>query len=256
MADLSLLADLSVFPVDRQDIFDMWTTADLEALVAGDLADGMGVITRGTDFSDAPTGSALMPGSLFYNIADNLMFCWFDEVDSTGVSLWLAIGPDRFDVPMIAAEPLPAAVPVEVVYDKWAGLPTEPTQMPIGFNQSGITNSITRNVAVDRGSGPEFGGETAASGAWFRCAIEGNVFGQQTDPDNQADPSIQDMQAGLPISMDLTDPLSLVASGSWGGTNRNPVGMALYESNGPNPATEAPHTLKFRFDPRITRGLL
>ena len=254
MANLSLLADLSEFPIDRQDIFDAWTTADLEMLVEGDLGDGLVVVSTGTDFSDAP--SSPMPGNLFYNVADNLLFCWFDEIDDTGVSLWLSIGPDRFDVPMIAAEPLPSGVPVEVVYDKWAGLPTEATQMPIGFNQSGIVNSITRNDPVDRGGVTEFGGDTTASGAWFRCAIEGNIFGQQADPDNQADLSIQDIQAGAPISMDITDPLSLVSSGSWGGTNRNPVGMALYEANGPNRATEAPHTLKFRFDPRITRGLL
>lgn len=252
MADITMLADLSTFPVTRQELFDMWTTAQLSGITAADLANELSAINVGTDFSDAPEGTDLRPGTLFYHLADNLMFCWFDQIDDTGVSLWLAIGPDRFEVPCLAKEPIPAGAPVEIDYDKWCGLPTESHQVPLGYNQSGILNSIDVNVPVVRSGVTEFGGETTASGAWFRCAIDGIMMGIQLDPSSHDTQPLQDFSSSQPLAMDPDNPLHLQSADTWATPLTNVVGVCIPESSlGGGVATEPVYTFKFQFAPRV-----
>jgi len=258
MPNLSMIADLSTFPVTRQDLFDMWVTSVLaEGIDEGDLADDVTPISLGTDFSDAPSGTDLKPGNLFWHQADNLLFCYFDEVNDTGVSLWLAVGPDRFDVPCLTKEPIPSASPVELDYDRIVGVPTEATQVPLGFNQSGIQNGVTINDPVLRVNSEgstvtEFGGDTAASGTWIRVAIEGIVYGRQQDPSSNESTSLIDIANAPPISMDPADPTSLITANTWATPLWNVVGIGLQETTGPSGVpTEPVFTFKFQFAPRV-----
>ncbi len=246
MANLSLLADLTVFPITRQNIFDMWTTSDLQSITTDDLADELATVDSGSDFSNATLTP--VPGQFFYHLAENLVYGWFDEVDNTGVSLWLAIGPDRFEVPCLAAEPIPAGAPVDLIYDKVVGLPTEPHPVPMGFNQSGINKPQNIN------DGPDFGGDTTVSGAWCRIAIDGIVWGRIENPQSNLSEGLVSIPSSRPICMDPQDPTSLIEGTSWATPLFNCVGASVYNAQpgvGNLVPTEPTHMLRFRFAPRV-----
>ncbi len=88
--------------VTRQTLYDLWANAALGTIVTGDLAPGTLPITVASTPTDTPP-----PGQVWYDQTQKLWKTWFDEIDYTGCSLWLAWGPDRFDDAFIAAEPMP-----------------------------------------------------------------------------------------------------------------------------------------------------
>lgn len=167
MARLIVQTDLTG-TITRQTLFDLYADASLNI----GLED-----VEGTDFgiqyasaiSEAPVG--VTPGTLIWNQGEQLMHVWTDELDGTGVSLWMAFGPDVFECACLAAEPIPAGAVVEIVYDRWVQVasPDAPANTsvdefsPIGINQSGLPSV----------GDPYVEGDTAASGTWIRVAIDG-----------------------------------------------------------------------------------
>jgi hypothetical protein len=126
-----------------------------------------------TTQSVAPTPKG--PGDLWYDQTSQLMKLWVDVLDGTGVSLWMAIGPDRWDMPVYATEAIPygAAVQLQGV-GRSVCLPTTPTGlegMGAGYRQW----ELAKVVGFNNGS-PYVSPATAASGTWFACAMEGWVW--------------------------------------------------------------------------------
>jgi hypothetical protein len=165
---LTVLTDLSGPIVTRQDLFNAWANASLPTLQEADLGDTFLAAKVGSDFSNAP-GSPT-PGTMFWHQHRKLCYIWHDEIDNTGVSLWLCIGPDRFECACLAAEPIPAGAVVEAWFDRWVKVanpesnPDNQASLPkyMGVNQSGLPDP----------SEP-WPGTTAESGTWVSVGIDG-----------------------------------------------------------------------------------
>lgn len=155
--------------VTRQTIYDLVANAVGGIVQASDLHSSVQTISTG---SDAPTA---YPGKVWFDEVENLFKVYVDEIDGTGCSLWLAFGPDRFDIPMIASEPIPFGAAVQLAGNaRYAKLPPGPLELVnlgypaadaeawkvVGFQNIGVAESHT----------------TAASGSWFNCAVEGVVW--------------------------------------------------------------------------------
>ena len=160
----------------------MWSQAVIPPIKNSDLDPAFSDIFRSSSFSDV---SASLPnpnpGKLFFNQTSKIMYVWTDSLDvcdtgdKTGVSLWLAVGPDSFETACLAAEPIPAGAVVEPFYDRWvkvfnpnganfgnSGVTNTPA--PLGVNQTGILDEYTERSSYD---------DTAASGTWIRVVIDG-----------------------------------------------------------------------------------
>lgn len=165
---LSVLTDLSGPTVTRQDLFNAWADCSIPTIQEADLGAAFLAAKVGSDFSNAPSGPT--PGQMFWHQHRKLAYIWHDAIEGTGVSLWLAIGPDRFECACLAAEPIPAGAVVETWFDRWVkvantesnpeGRASEPKY--IGINQSGLPDP----------SEP-WPGQTADSGTWISVGIDG-----------------------------------------------------------------------------------
>lgn len=189
MATLSVTTDLSG-KISRQELFNMWANATLSSILEGDTSPDLVDVDVGSSFSDAPSGMSLPPGKLFYHRGEQLYYVWTDELDvmdngrGTGVSLWLAWGPDRVETACLAAEPIPAGAAVEVYYDRWVR-PAYPNRAwsplhsgvsgpaVIGLCQSGIPEGVNENRIA----------ETQESGTWVRVGIDGIMRAWHKKPD-------------------------------------------------------------------------
>lgn len=182
MANLNPLI-LFTEPVTRQELFDMWSDAAFSGVTVDDFAEGFMPIVVGSSFSDAP--SVPQPGQLYWHQSENVMYCWHDEIEGTAVSLWLAIGPDKFEVAMLLQGAAACGEAVELVgpgrvCQAIVAAEESRTEFPVvcGFNQSHI-NAPTLLVG---GNVPEalpggyWMGETAVSGEWIRVGIDGLVY--------------------------------------------------------------------------------
>jgi hypothetical protein len=155
--------------VNRQTIYDLVANALGGEVSASDLGADVQPLTSQTD---VPTP---YPGKLWFDLVDQLLKVYVDELDGTGVSVWLAIGPDRFDTAVLATEPIPfgAAVQIAGTGGRRVKLPPSPTDLRaipgldgvwedwkvIGFNQGGRDAASTR--------------DTTESGAWLAAGIDG-----------------------------------------------------------------------------------
>jgi hypothetical protein len=154
------------FPLTRQTLYNAFADAALGTVSTDDLVEGLLSADRVSSLTQASNN--VPPGFHVFSQAEQIMYVWHDEIEDTGVSLFLAIGPDRFDTACIAAEPIPAGAPVEVVYDRWVRCATAASEAAyvkaIGCNQAGVdlTSSITQ--------------ETTSSGAWFPVGIDGLMY--------------------------------------------------------------------------------
>jgi len=168
MADLSPIITFSE-PITRQDLYNMWSTAALGTVLQADLAPGVLSIESDTALTNAPSNPE--PGQMFWSLLDQLFFAWHDEIDGTGVSLWLAMGPDRFDTACLTSAPVAAGALVKLSgTDKKVevlGVNDAPVGA-IGCNQAGIPHTFAA-------------GSTAESGAWIPVAIDGIMYGLLTD---------------------------------------------------------------------------
>ena len=180
MASLTITTTIEK-TVTRQTLYNIWKDATLSTIASDDLSNTFEDVVMGSCFSDAPASA--VPGELFYHQGEKLLYVYTDEMDvldggtdSTGISLWLSTGPDRFDTACICAEPIPAGAVVEPWYDRWVkicrpdgtnSIGDSNTPIPMGINQSGLPQ-----VDLYHGFG-----DTAASGSWIRVGIEGLMRG-------------------------------------------------------------------------------
>lgn len=253
MVNISPLIDFEQEPITRQTLQSMWNGA-LGAIGQDDLADDFLALTAGSDFSDAP--SSPRPGEPWWHISENVLYVYHDVVDGTGVSLWLAAGPDKFETPLLAAEPIAAAAPVDLTYDRFGVVATPHGQdVPrlIGFNQSGINGPIGVN------DGPTYGGETTASGTWFRCGVDGLLFGKQDfATSHPSEPLLTHTQAE-PVTLEIDTDNGINLTSSAGGIHSqadHAVGITTqwWVTPGNSVVTEPSYIAKFMFAPRIGNG--
>lgn len=248
MATLTIVTDVSTFPITRQTLYNMWSEASLGSIAEPDLDGTVNPITQGSDFSDAPATPE--PGSLFWHGSENVMYCWHDEIDGTGVSLWLAMGPDKFEVAVLAEEPIPFGYPCDLTYDRRVEIASRTRNRPIGFNQSGILGPRGIN------DGPTYGGTTAASGSWLRLGVDGLIFAVMENALSSPSAAKVSLVNGTYFSLDPLADGRVVRSGSTAGATLlhwNPIGFTterVCTRDTSGPVTEPVYVFKFMFAPR------
>jgi hypothetical protein len=171
MATISVIADLTKTPLTRQDIHDAWTTAALGSIVQADLASDFMSVTPVSSFTDI---GGVQPGQLQWVANEQLMYCYHDEIDDTGVSLWLAIGPDMFETACLLAEPAWPGALVEPTFDRWVA--------PVAYTDSAVGDGVNNRMIGNVHTGVPYPlnsetPETIASGTWVRVGIDGFVYG-------------------------------------------------------------------------------
>ncbi|MEE8522189.1 MAG: hypothetical protein V3S83_12585 [Gemmatimonadota bacterium] len=256
MATINPLLDLTTLPTTRQTLFDMWE-GSLSEISLDDFAEGFMPTITGSTFSDAPTTP--QPGQMFWHLSENVMYLWHDEVDDTGVSLWLAIGPDKFETACLATEVIPAAWPVELEYDRKVRVersnilgPPAAGALPVvlGFNQSGINTP----VGVNDGAG--LGGDTAVTDEWIRVGVDGLIYGAMVNALSSASSALADFTNSHWVFLRdiIGEEPSLVGVT---GEPRifNSIGMSTQwgTDGGSGAPTEPVHILKFQFSPRWSK---
>lgn len=261
MAVINPLIDLTA-PVTRQDLFDMWDGA-LSGIGLSDFAEGFIPIVAASSFSSAPPSP--QPGQLLWHLSENVMYLWHDEIEGTGVSLWLAIGPDKFETACIAAEPIAAGHATELLYDRWVrhdrthlgentirGMPRT-----LGMNQSGIDNPIEANdPRVDDSGATFWGGDTAASGSWIRVGVDGLLYGAlESQSSHPTEVWFSGTQGEFVFLSDTTDRDSTLLVGAGEPLAFNVLGMTTewFGDAAANAPTEPTQIKKFIFSPRVAR---
>lgn len=155
--------------VTRQTIYDLVNNAIGGTVQESDLSQG---VLQMVTSSEAP--SSPYPGKPWFDQTDQLFKVYTDILDGTAVSLWLSVGPDRFDTAMIAAEPIPYGAAVQLTGDgRYAKLPPDPIsldQMGKGYYEWEVAKVVGFN-----NNGTMLAAETVDSGSWFACAIDGFV---------------------------------------------------------------------------------
>lgn len=164
--------------VTRQTIYDLVRLAGLSGIQASDLDAGTLTIV-----SQSLPPTSITPGMLWWNQTEQLMMVYTDMIDDTGCSVWLAFGPDRFDVALYAEEPIPygaAVVPGRTGGIRAVRLPPHPSE----YVATGATVSrfmslqvLGLNQETQHGLGGTFSAPTTPSGGWFRCATVGIARG-------------------------------------------------------------------------------
>ena len=169
---MQLTAGVAIQPGDqvtRQTLYNLVANASIGTVAASDLAtELLSVVTQ----SNAPSG---FPGKLWYDQTDQLMKVYVDVVDSTGCSVWCAIGPDRFDLPVLATEPIPFGAAVKLTgAGRAVALPLD----PVTLNTLGKGYREWENAKVlgFNNNGTQATPVTAASGTWFAAAVDGIVW--------------------------------------------------------------------------------
>lgn len=157
--------------VTRQTLYNIVALATGGTVQVSDLDSGtLSVVSQ----SLPPT--TLTPGILWWDQTDQLMKVWTDVLDNTGVSCWLAIGPDRFDCAVCAGEHIPWGAAVQLMgRGRFVQLPPSPMQL----FQSGYSLSRWEAIKVMGFNNHTWSGiscPTAASGTWFSCAVDGLVW--------------------------------------------------------------------------------
>lgn len=158
--------------VSRQTIYDLVRLATIGTVQQSDLAsDVLTILSQ----SQPPTP---VPGLLWWDMEEQLMKVWTDVLDGTTVSLWLAIGPDRFDTAVLATEPIPYGAACEAAYKglRTVKLPPHPTVVNgLGYTAGRFENLrvMGLNQGTLHGSGGTFTAPTTPSGAWLPLGIAG-----------------------------------------------------------------------------------
>lgn len=154
-------------PVNRQTLFDVWNLAVGSTIDEDDL--DTSTIRPAVTQTDPPTPAA---GRLWFDKYDQVMKVFIDELDGTGISLWTAFGPDRYEIAVLATEPIPFGAAVMFTGDgRKVKLPPDVTTLN-GYNQAQLDDAYARIIGFNNQT-PTPSHNTAASGTWFACAIEG-----------------------------------------------------------------------------------
>lgn len=196
--------------VTRQTLFDLWSNAEGAVVVGEDLAQGTFPILVGSNLT-----TSAGPGQIVYDQTEMLWMCYFDQVDYTGVSLWMSIGPDRFDDAFLASEPLPPGALFR-------------------FDSNGTGRMVVRaaGYAEPKSIGIVASLDTVASGHWFTGTVEGFVkawFTARTA--GAADPAanLSGARMGKVVFPCGWAPGGLCRSSSGEGGNQFIVGKALHD---------------------------
>lgn len=218
MATLNPIVDLETPPITRQTLFDLWGTAELGTIQLDDLADDVvGIISADSAPSEAP-------GRIWHDTLRKRHYVYTDVHAGTGVSLWLAIGPDRLEVPCLCAEPIAAGAVVELWFDRWVK-PAAPSEGALGDGVLRVLGGNQSGVAYPLNMQPS---ETAQSGSWIAVGIDGILSGftrSGVTPPTQNFPLGVDHESGaLGAASNKHTPGS--------GTARNPVvGYATWNNS-------------------------
>lgn len=246
MVKLSVLEDLSVEPITRQTLFDAWSTATLQTITEDDLApDLLPLVSQASEPSAAP-------GKIWHSTTEYVYYVYTDELDGTGVSLWLAWGPDRFETACLTAEPIAAGAVVAVTYDRHVVPADSPDDASgavriIGVNQSGVHWPLNEGTS-----------DTAASGTWIRVGLEGVMPVFRTDGGGVS-ALYYETDRNHPLAVDPRFPGQVVAyDGGPGFPDWNPsIGITLENTSGYNVSNQidgAHRFLAIIHTPRKTRG--
>lgn len=157
--------------VTRQTLYDLVALASIGTVDGSDMAAGtMPILSQ----SLPPDDAQLTPGLVWWDQTEQLMKVWTDMIDGTGCSVWLAFGPDRFDIAALATEPLPFGAAVQFAnHLREVKLPLDPGSLSalgdsngrlehckvIGFQNKTTLSGITA--------------PTADSGTWVAVAVQG-----------------------------------------------------------------------------------
>ena len=162
---MKLTAGTTISPVDtvtRQTLFDLVANMAHDQIEQTDIDQSDGLTAT---FVSGTPPIFHRPGQLWWNTTDQLMLVFTDVLEGTGVSLYLAWGPDRFDVACLAAEPIPFGAAVQLYSAKggrWAGLPPTPHDLTAMG-----TNAIWETAKVI-GFNNNVSQTTTASGTYLR----------------------------------------------------------------------------------------
>jgi hypothetical protein len=161
--------------VSRQTIYDLVRLAVIGTVQQSDMAGNTLTIV-----SQSLPPSTPGPGTLWWDMTSQLAKVWTDMLDGTTVSLWLAIGPDRFDTAVLATEPIPFGAACEAAYGgvRTVKLPPHPTTVnALGYTAGRFENMrvIGFNQSTLHGAGGTLTVPTAQSGAWLALGIAGIV---------------------------------------------------------------------------------
>lgn len=157
--------------VSRQTIYDLVANAIGGTVGASDLTDEVVVVVSQ---SEAPAGTELKPGLVWWDQTEQLMKVYTDMIDGTGASVWLSVGPDRFDVAALATEPIPFGAAVMFAGEnRKVKLPPD----PITLENTGPSETRFEHCKVigfnNKTAFSTFTAQTADSGSWFPCAVQG-----------------------------------------------------------------------------------
>lgn len=145
--------------VSATTLYNAWANATPSDLNVGDIV-GWTDTALASQGATAPSSPG--PGALWYDTGSQLWMGFVDAVEGTGVSLWVSVGPDRFDEPMLTAAPIPPRSVVRLVDSRRVTPCPDAWARPFG---------VSLNDA------------TAASGTWMGVCVEGittiqaNTFG-------------------------------------------------------------------------------
>lgn len=165
--------------VTRQTLYDAFANAAISTVGASDLAAGTLALDKGSGASAA----APWPGAIFFDKTEQLFKVWVDEVDNTGVSLWLSVMGDRRDDAFIADRPIPphAAIAPSTQGGRYARTPdgTTPGWEVYGFNLKA---------------------ETIPSGTWFAGGVAGYMtaaYAIDSAYSHVSDPNVGSLTTGV-----------------------------------------------------------
>jgi hypothetical protein len=154
--------------VSRQTIYDLVANAVGGTVGSTDLSSEVNVVVAQ---SEAPTPK---PGLCWWDQTQQLMKVFTDMISDTGCSIWLAVGPDRFDVAMLATEPIPFGAAVQFAGEnRKVRLPDD----PITLENTGASETRFEHCKVvgfqNMTAAGTLTAPTVASGSWFPCAVQG-----------------------------------------------------------------------------------
>lgn len=153
--------------VTRQTIFDLVDDAVIGTVESADLDDSLSLVLSATDTPANPA-----PGTIWFDRAEQLVKVWTDVLDGTGVSLWLTMGPDRFDVAMYATEPVPFGAAVQLTNDG-RGCKLPPSGQALVDMSYDEGKFETAKVVGFNNTGQEMSATTGESGSWLAVAVDG-----------------------------------------------------------------------------------
>ncbi len=153
---MQLRAGVTIVPGDTvtsQTLYDLIAGATPASVAAADFDGGLLTVIVGSNATNPET-----PGAWWYDQTEMLLKGYADQVDETGVSLWLSLGPDRFDEAFLAAEALPPGALCRFA-------PTGEGRQVLRVTGHGAPDGICV-VATNA---------TIPTGTWFAGTIEGFV---------------------------------------------------------------------------------